>query len=200
MKRPAIKSIQDRKTGKNIISVDYFRVADRGKTRFSILSYLIEDRNTIVHINTNLTSSPLLVPSEERDIIISFCENCSRDNFTCIMNPVPRTEKNGVFGKFFSKGAADIPAYDFMMLIPAGSFSREIFEKYMCTFFFSAYAGFELSEYDIIISDYKTAMITPENMHTRFDIEIFDAFEFNHMKIVSDRLDKKDFTDKIISV
>jgi hypothetical protein len=73
----------------------------------------------------------------------------------------------------------------------------EVFEKYMNTYFFRAVIGFEGTEYDNIISDYKNGLFSHNNFYTRFEYDLFDAFEFNHIKLITDKLDKNDFNDKI---
>ena len=155
----------------------------------------MEGRNTLLQINTNMTVS--LKPSEDRDIIMKFRDNCEKDSFEFSMNPIERNNTSGVLGKFMSREENKIPAYDFLMYIPSGSLNLEVFEKYMNTYFFRAGIGFKGAEYSNIVSDYKSGLFSCNNFYTRFEYDLFDAFEFNHIKLITDKLDKNDFNDKI---
>lgn len=186
---------KDKNITKSVFSVDYYKAKNKDEIRYKLFSYLMETRNTLLQINTNMTVS--LKPSQDRDIIMKFRDYCENDNFAYSLNPIERNSSSGVLGKFMSRDENKIPAYDFLMHIPSGSLNMKVFGKYMNTYFFRAGIGFQGSDYENIISDYKSGLFSHNNFYTRFEYDLFDAFEFNHIKLITDKLDKNDFNDKI---
>jgi hypothetical protein len=77
----------------------------------------MEKRNTLLQINTNMSVS--LKPSEDRDMIMKFRDNCEKDSFAFSLNPIERSGNSGVLGKLMSREENKIPAYDFLMYIPS---------------------------------------------------------------------------------
>ena len=189
-KKIRIRQEKDKSTEKKIFSIDYYKAENKKCRRFDLFNHFMKDRNTVIHINTNFTAS--VPPSEDRENLINFRNMCEKDNLDFYMSPAARENRGGVLGKIIKKEESKFPAYNILMFIPSGSFTKEIFDSYMCTYFFRAGTGFEAENYEKIKSDFKTGLLTSDEFYKMFDYDIFDAFEFNHMKIISDKITETD--------
>ena len=192
-KEVRIKLEKDKSIEKNVFSFDYYKAKNKEDVRFSLFNHLMTHKDTVIHINTNMTVS--LKPSEDRDTVIKFRDMCEKDNLDFSLNPAERTGKEGFLGKFLAKEENKIPAYNILIYIPAGRFNKDIFNKYLKTYFFRAGIGFNKENFSRIKSDYEIGLLTADNFYKIFEYDLFDAFEFSHIKIISDMMDIKELDD-----
>ena len=185
-----IRQEKDGKTDKKVFSLDYYKAENKPDARFDLFNYFMKERNTVIHINTNFTAS--VPPSEDRNNVINLRDMCEKDNIDFYMSPAARETRGGFLGRIINKDESKFPAYNILLFLPAGSFSKYIFERYLCTYFFRAGIGFQTDDYESIKSDFSTGLLTSEEFYKIFDYDFFDAFEFNHMKLISDIITEKD--------
>ncbi len=187
-KEVRVKTEKDKNTDKSVFSIDYFSSPDKENTRFNLYSYLMESRNTVLHINTNMSAS--VSPEKDRDNVIALRDMCSEDNFDFYMAPAARENSGGFLGKFLNKEGNKHTAYNILINIPEKTFNRDIFDRYMCSYFIRLGIGFETDKYDSIKSDFQTGLLVPDEFYRVFEYDLFDAFEFNHIKLISDTVSK----------
>ncbi len=190
-KKIRIRQEKDKSIEKKVYSFDYYKSDDKKSTRFDLFNFFMKDRNTLIHINTNMTVS--VSPKQDRDNVIKLKERSEIDNIDFHLSPAARENNGGFLGKIINRENSKLPAYNILMYFPAGSFTKEIFDNYMCTYFFRAGIGFESGNYSKIKTDFETGLLTSGEFYKVFEYDIFDAFEFNHIKIISDMINIKDF-------
>ena len=192
-KKIRIRQEKDKTIEKKVYSFDYYKSEDKKSTRFDLFNYFMKDRNTLIHINTNMTAS--VSPKKDRDNVLRFKESAEKDNIDFYLSPAARENNNGFLGKIVNRENNKLPAYNILLYLPAGTFTKDIFDKYFCTYFFRAGIGFKSEDYQKIKSDFETGLLTSGEFHKIFEYDFFDAFEFNHIKIISDMIDIKDLTN-----
>lgn len=184
-----IRQEKDSKTDKKVFSLDYYKAENKPDARFDLFNHFMKERNTVIHINTNFTAS--VPPSEDRNNVIKLRDMCEKDNIDFYMSPAARENRGGFLGRIINKEESKIPAYNILILIPSGCFTKELFDRYMCTYFFRAGIGFKTESYERIKSDFNSGLLTSDEFYKLFDYDFFDAIEFNHMKLVSDIITEK---------
>ncbi len=185
-----IKEENRGKNGKSVFTLDYYKSSDKLKTRFRLYSSLMNGNNTVLHINTNMSSSSIS-PEEDRDTVIKLKNMCADDSLDFSMSPAARENSSGVLGRILNS-SNQLPAYNILIFIPSGFFSSDIFKKYMNTYFIHSGIGFNADDYETIRSDFLKGLVTPEDFPGIFEYDLFDAFDFSHMRIISDRITRND--------